>query len=79
MLSEEGKRFARGAADGWAAAQVAAGEDPETAAASAPMRRTCSTPGRAADPPGDDALRSGAVDCSNGNLKARSHRRAPGL
>ena len=29
MLSEEGMRFARGAADGWAAAQIAAGDDPD--------------------------------------------------
>ncbi|MGM7667089.1 SRPBCC domain-containing protein [Microbacterium sp. A93] len=30
-ITEEGMRFYRGAADGWAAAQVAAGTDPETA------------------------------------------------
>ncbi len=31
MLGEEGMRFARGAADGWAAAQVASGDDPAAA------------------------------------------------
>ncbi|MEO9246382.1 SRPBCC domain-containing protein [Citricoccus nitrophenolicus] len=31
-VTEEGKAFYRGAADGWAAAQVSAGTDPETAA-----------------------------------------------
>jgi uncharacterized protein YndB with AHSA1/START domain len=31
MLSEEGMSFARGAADGWAAAQIASGEDADTA------------------------------------------------
>jgi len=31
MVSEEGKRFARGAADGWAAAQIDAGDDAEAA------------------------------------------------
>lgn len=35
MLSDEGKQFARGAADGWAAAQVADGGDPEAAASAA--------------------------------------------
>jgi len=35
MMSDEGKRFARAAADGWAAAQVAAGADPGAAAAAA--------------------------------------------
>ncbi|MGO1884824.1 MAG: polyketide cyclase, partial [Citricoccus sp.] len=34
-LTDEGKDFYRGAADGWAAAQVAAGTDPETAARNA--------------------------------------------
>lgn len=33
--TEEGRAFYRGAADGWAAAQVAAGSDPETAARNA--------------------------------------------
>lgn len=34
-VTEEGKAFYRGAADGWAAAHVAAGADPETAARAA--------------------------------------------
>ena len=35
QLSEEGRAFSRAAADGWAAAQIAAGTDPETAARAA--------------------------------------------
>ncbi|SFS15246.1 Activator of Hsp90 ATPase homolog 1-like protein [Microbacterium sp. cf046] len=35
MLSDEGMRFARGAADSWAAAQIAAGDDPEGARSAA--------------------------------------------
>jgi len=52
MLGEEGKRFARGAADGWAAAQVAAGENPETAEQAAHATYLFYI-GQAADPPGE--------------------------
>lgn len=35
MMTDEGKAFSRGSADGWAAAHVADGADADTAAAAA--------------------------------------------
>ncbi|HEX5728876.1 SRPBCC domain-containing protein [Microbacterium sp.] len=52
MLSDEGRRFARGAADGWAAAQVAAGDDAETAERAAHATYLFYT-GQAADSPAE--------------------------